>query len=106
MTNHAAFRALADPSRRRIVEFLARKPMTVRELTDRLPITQSAVSQHLEVLRKAKLVAFEPRGASNVYRVDPRGLGAIRAWLDRHWDEALANYAQLFESDGGGSDGA
>ena len=56
--------------------------MTVRQLTDRLPITQSAVSQHLAVLRKAELVAFEPRGASNLYRIDPRGLGAIRGWLE------------------------
>ena len=95
-----AFRALADGSRRRIVESLARRPMTVRQLTDGLPMSQSAVSQHLTVLRKAELVAFEPRGASNVYRIDPRGLGAIRAWLDRHWTEALGNYARLFENDG------
>jgi DNA-binding transcriptional ArsR family regulator len=97
----SAFKALADPSRRRIVESLARRPMTVRQLTDGLPISQSAVSQHLNVLRQAELVAFEPRGASNVYRIDPRGLGAVRAWLDRHWTEALGNYASLFDDDGG-----
>jgi DNA-binding transcriptional ArsR family regulator len=97
----SAFKALADPSRRRIVESLARRPMTVRQLTDGLPISQSAVSQHLNVLRQAELVAFEPRGASNVYRIDPRGLGAVRAWLDRHWTEALGNYANLFDDDGG-----
>lgn len=105
MTDHnAAFRALADLSRRRIVESLAGQPMTVRQLTDRLPISQSAVSQHLNVLRKAGLVAFEPHGASNVYRIDPRGLGTIRGWLDRYWTEALGNYAGLFEGDG--NDGA
>jgi DNA-binding transcriptional ArsR family regulator len=107
MTNHnLAFKALADPSRRHIVEALAGQPMTVRQLTDRLPISQSAVSQHLDVLRKAKLVAFEPRGASNVYRIDPRGLGSVRGWLDRHWGEALGNYARLFEHDGDASNGA
>ena len=82
------------------VEALAAGPMTVRQLTDGLPISQSAVSQHLNVLRQAELVAFEPRGASNVYRIDPRGLGAVRAWLDRHWTEALGNYASLFDDDG------
>lgn len=95
-----ALKALADTTRQQIVETLAGRPMTVRELTDRLPISQSAVSQHLEVLRKAELVAFEPRGASNIYRIDPRGLGAIREWLDRYWDEALGNYTRLFEEGG------
>jgi DNA-binding transcriptional ArsR family regulator len=98
MANHTlALKALSDPTRQQIVETLSGGRMTVRELTDRLPISQSAVSQHLEVLRKAELVAFEPRGASNVYRIDPRGFGAIRAWFDRYWDEALGNYARLFE---------
>ena len=98
MTNHSAvFKALADPSRLRILEQLSGEQLTVRQLTDRLPITQPAVSQHLDVLRRAELVAFEPRGASNVYRIDPRGLGAMRAWLDRHWDSALANYSRLLD---------
>jgi len=105
MADHQAiFKALAEPSRCQIVEHLSREPLTVRQLTDRLPIGQSAVSQHLEVLRKAELVRFEPRGASNVYRIDPRGLGAVRAWLDRYWDEALGNYARLLE-DGEDDDG-
>ena len=100
MADHSvAFRALADASRLRIVEELSREPMTVRQLTDRLPITQSAVSQHLDVLRRAELVSYAPRGASNIYRIDPRGLGAVRAWLDQYWDEALQNYSRLFEEE-------
>lgn len=98
MTNYnAAFKALSDPSRLRIMEQISEKPLTVRQLTDLLPISQPAVSQHLDVLRRAELVAFEPRGASNVYRIDPRGLGAMRAWLDRHWDSALSNYSRLLD---------
>lgn len=105
MANHAAvFRALGEPVRREIVELLSERPRTVREITDGLRISQSGVSQHLDVLRKAKLVTFEPRGASNVYRLDPDGLGALRGWLDRHWDKALANYARLFDDEG--DDGA
>ena len=101
MADHnAAFKALADPSRRRIVEALAAGPMTVRQLTDGLPITQSAVSQHLGVLRQAGLVSFEPHGASNVYSLDPHGLGLIRGWLDRYWEQALGNYARLLENEG------
>lgn len=97
--SNAVFKALAGSSRRRIVEALSRQPMTVRELTDKLPISQSAVSQHLEVLRKAQLVSFERRGASNIYRIDPRGIGAIRAWLDQYWSRALEKYAKLVEED-------
>jgi DNA-binding transcriptional ArsR family regulator len=73
--------------------------MTVRELTDRLPITQSAVSQHLEVLRTAKVVTFDRQGASNVYRIDPKGLGAVRAWLDQYWTRSLGNYARLLDEE-------
>lgn len=95
--DNAVFKALSDPSRRTIVERLAVRPMSVREITDGMKISQPAVSQHLDVLKKAGLVRAEPRGASNVYSVDPQGLGVLRAWLDRHWSQALDNYAKLFE---------
>ena len=54
-----------------------------------LPVSQPAISQHLKVLREAKLVRAEHRGASNIYHLDPKGLGAMRAWLDSMWDDAL-----------------
>ena len=96
----AVFKALADPSRRSIVERLSTRPMTVREITDGMAISQPAVSQHLDQLKKAGLVRVEGRGASNVYRIDPEGLGVIRAWLDRHWSQALDNYSRFFEQGG------
>lgn len=98
--NTAVFKALADPSRRSIVERLAARPLSVREITDGMTISQPAVSQHLDLLRKAGLVKVEGRGASNIYSIDPGGLGVIRAWLDRHWSQALENYQSLFEQDG------
>jgi DNA-binding transcriptional ArsR family regulator len=52
-------------------------------------VSQPAISHHLRVLREARLVRAEPRGASNIYHIDPRGLGEMRAWLDRMWAEAL-----------------
>lgn len=102
MTNdsNAVFKALSDPSRRSIVERLSARPMTVREITDGMTISQPAVSQHLDQLRQAGLVTAEARGASNVYSLDPHGLGVVRAWLDRYWTEALDNYAKLFETKG------
>ena len=91
------FAALADPMRSRIVERLAARPMAVGELAALLPVTRPAVSQHLKVLKEARLVRDEARGTRRIYSIDPAGLGAIRAWLDAFWDQALAAYAEAAE---------
>jgi DNA-binding transcriptional ArsR family regulator len=95
MANH--FAALAEPMRAAIVERLGERPMAVGELAAGLPVTRPAVSQHLKVLKAAGLVRDEARGARRIYSIDPAGLGAIRAWLDRFWDKALAQYAEAVE---------
>jgi len=92
-----AFAALADPVRAEIVERLARRPMAVGEMAAGLPVTRPAVSQHLKVLKEAGLVAVEAKGTRRIYRIDPAGLGAIRQWLDRHWQRALASFAEEAE---------
>jgi DNA-binding transcriptional ArsR family regulator len=84
--------ALGDPTRRTIFELIAERPRSVTEITRQVPVSQSAVSQHLKVLRDSRLVRAEPKGASNVYHIDPHGLGQMRAWLDRFWSKALAAY--------------
>jgi len=91
------FAALAEPMRARIVEELARRPMAVGELAALLPVTRPAVSQHLKVLKEAKLVRDEARGTRRIYHIDPAGLGAIRAWLDRFWDQSLAAFVTAAE---------
>jgi DNA-binding transcriptional ArsR family regulator len=85
-----AFVALGDPTRRLILERLARRPMAVGRLAAGLTVTRPAVSQHLKVLRGAGLVTSEKNGTRSVYRIDPRGLDAMRNYLDRFWDRALA----------------
>jgi DNA-binding transcriptional ArsR family regulator len=92
MDDRERFKVFADPHRQHIVERLSSSPATVRELTEGLALSQPAVSHHLRLLREAEIVRFEPSGASNVYYVDPKGLDAMRAWLDRHWSLALASY--------------
>ena len=89
--------ALGDPTRRRIFELVGARPRTVAEITRELTVSQSAVSQHLKVLRESRLVRAEPRGASNVYHIDPAGLGQMRAWLDRFWSGTLAAYNAAVE---------
>jgi DNA-binding transcriptional ArsR family regulator len=71
--------------------------MSVGELAALLPVSRPAVSQHLKVLKQAALVRDEAQGARRVYRIDPAGLGAIREWLDRHWERALAAYVEQVE---------
>ena len=97
MSNARAFAALAEPMRQTIVERLSQGPMAVGELAAGLPVTRSAVSQHLKVLKGARLVRDEAQGTRRIYSIDPAGLGAIRAWLDRFWDQALTAYAAAAE---------
>lgn len=83
--------------RQTIVERLSERPMAVGELAAGLPVTRPAVSQHLKVLKEARLVRDEAQGTRRIYSIDPAGLGAIRAWLDRFWDQAPAAYAAAAE---------
>jgi DNA-binding transcriptional ArsR family regulator len=93
----AQIAALGDSTRRQIFELVAERPRSVAELTRALPVSQSAVSQHLKVLRETSLVRAEPKGASNIYYIDPAGLGQMRAWLDRFWSKTLAAYKTAVE---------
>jgi DNA-binding transcriptional ArsR family regulator len=82
----SALAALADPTRRAIFERLRAGPRAVGEIAHGLPVTRPAVSQHLAVLKAAGLVKDQADGTRRVYEIDPKGLGAIRAWLDQFWD--------------------
>jgi DNA-binding transcriptional ArsR family regulator len=89
----AAFAALGDPTRRAVFAALARGPSAVGDLARGLPVSRPAVSQHLKVLKDAGLVSETAEGARRVYRLDPRGVGAMRDWLDNHWSETLGAFA-------------
>ena len=91
------FAALADPTRRKVFERLATRPLAVGELAAGLPVSRPAVSQHLKVLEAAGLVACQIDGTRRVYRVDPRGIEAIQNYLDRFWDRALAAFKAAAE---------
>jgi DNA-binding transcriptional ArsR family regulator len=95
----AGFAALGDPTRRLIFERLARRPMAVGKLAAGLSVTRPAVSQHLKVLKDAALVVDRQEGTRRVYRVDPRGVEAMRSYLDRFWDRALAAFKAAAEEE-------
>jgi DNA-binding transcriptional ArsR family regulator len=89
--------ALADPTRRTIFERLQGGPRAVVDLARGLPVSRPAVSQHLKVLKEAGLVSDQREGARRVYQLNPEGLGALRAYLDRFWYQALAAFATAAE---------
>ena len=93
----AALATLSDPTRREIFERLAARPSAVGALAAQLPVSRPAVSQHLKVLKAAKLVRDQAEGTRRIYSLDPAGLGPLRQWLDRFWDQALAAYAAAAE---------
>jgi len=92
-----ALAALADPTRRRVFERLKAGPRPVGAIARGLPVSRPAVSQHLKALKEAGLVADRPEGTRRVYFIDPHGLGALRKWLDRFWDDALAAFQAVVE---------
>jgi DNA-binding transcriptional ArsR family regulator len=99
-----ALTALADPTRRAIFEQLGDGPRSVGAIARGLPISRPAVSQHLKQLKEAGLVTDHADGTRRIYRIDPAGLGALRQWLDRFWDDALAAFKA--EADAAGDEEA
>jgi DNA-binding transcriptional ArsR family regulator len=93
VTYQTALLALADPTRRRLYERLRRRSHTVGELARFARVTQPAVSQHLRVLRDARLVADRREGTRRYYRASPEGLAELRRYLESLWDDVLAAYA-------------
>ncbi|MGB7817607.1 MAG: metalloregulator ArsR/SmtB family transcription factor [Ornithinibacter sp.] len=84
-----AFSAAAEPTRRRILQLLAARSLTVTEIAGEFPVTRSAISQHLLVLEGSGLVTATKVGRQRIYRVDPSGLRTLQAEIDRFWTNEL-----------------
>ncbi|MFN8075433.1 MAG: metalloregulator ArsR/SmtB family transcription factor [Kineosporiaceae bacterium] len=93
--------ALADPTRRLVLELLAQEPCTVGELAARLPVSRPAVSQHLKVLKEVGLVADEAQGTRRRYSVAPEGVQALRDYAEQLWRTALGSFAATARADAG-----
>ena len=89
--------ALADGTRRAIIACLAEEPQAVGQLAAGLPVSRSAVSQHLKVLKDAGLVSERVAGTRRIYRLNPAAVAALRDQLDTFWQRALAGYADAAE---------
>jgi len=92
-----AFDALGDHTRRTIFERLAGGPLSVVHIAEGLSVSRPAVSQHLKVLREARLIAMTREGTRSIYRIDEEGVQALRDYLDGFWNEALGRFRQVAE---------
>lgn len=94
-----AWATLADRSRRSILAQLAGGERTVGELTEALPVSQPAVSQHLKVLKSVGLVSDRAEGTKRIYRLNETGVAALRDQLDTFWKRTMSGFEQLMEED-------
>ncbi|HEV2430638.1 MAG TPA: metalloregulator ArsR/SmtB family transcription factor [Burkholderiales bacterium] len=92
-----AFDALGDQTRRRIFKRLRGGALSVQDIAEGMDVSRPAVSQHLKVLKEARLVLDRPEGTRRLYAVDPRGIEALRSWLDGFWDETLSAFKAAAE---------
>ena len=96
------FRALADPTRRRILRDLAREPASIADVASRFEISRPAVVKHLAILREGGLIAIQPKGRERINVLRPAGLRSAAEWLtffDAFWDDKLARLRLAVEAD-------
>lgn len=89
--------ALGDATRRAILERLLRGPLAVGELAENFPVSRPAISQHLRVLKEAKLVVDKSSGTRRLYALNPKGFDELREYFDQFWDQALNAFKNKIE---------
>ena len=99
-----AFRALSDPTRRKILMHLSRTDMTIGEVASHFDVTRGAVKKHLTILQEGQLISVHTRGRERINRLEPEGLKAVAEWLaffSHFWDDRLDKLKQAIESEQG-----
>jgi len=95
-----AFAALADPTRRELLQRVGHRPQPVVELCEGFAMSQPAISKHLRVLREAGLVELEKQGREHIYRLSQDGITDLRAYIhdvSAMWDQTLQSFARYVE---------
>jgi DNA-binding transcriptional ArsR family regulator len=93
----AQLKAISDPTRRRIMELVADRPLAAGEIAEHFSVTRPAISQHLGVLREAGLVSERREGTRRLYSADVSGLAGIREFVDRFWQVRLNTLKDVAE---------
>jgi len=94
-----AFNALGDATRRSIFEKLRHGPLSVVHIAEGMAVSRPAVSQHLKVLKEAKLISIHQQGTRSICELNKEGILAMRDYLDNFWDQALTNFKALVEQE-------
>lgn len=89
--------ALGDPTRRAVLKRLRCGARSVSEIAEGMDVSRPAVSQHLKILKAARLVSDRAEGTRRLYAVNARGIEALHSWLDGFWDEALFAFKESAE---------
>ncbi len=97
MSLDQVFFALSDPTRRQVLEHIRQNPEAVGRIAEHLPVSRPAVSQHLKILKEARLVTEERQGTRNIYSVDPQGIGVLRDYFNDYWGIALERFKTFAE---------
>lgn len=98
----AAFRALADPTRRQILMDLSTREMTIGEVVDQFDITRGAVKKHLTILEEGKLISVRSQGRSRINKLEPMGLKSVSEWINYFsdfWDDRLSALKNAIENE-------
>lgn len=98
---HDVFQAIADPTRRELLNLLSEQELPVNMICSHFPMTRTAVSKHLKILEEAGLLTETKKGRETHYKLQPEGLKELKAWLsyyERFWDDKLAALKNFIES--------
>jgi DNA-binding transcriptional ArsR family regulator len=101
-STEAAFQALADPTRRAVLDLLRRGSQPAGQIASAFPVTRPAISKHLRLLRRAHLVREQREGRHRVYQLNPEPLKAVDSWLERYrsfWQANLINLKTFVEAE-------
>lgn len=93
--------AIADPTRRDILDMLTSGNLALKDISDKFPITRTAISKHLKILQDADLIRSQKIGRETVYQMSPEPLVEVRQWLETYsafWDEKLNNLQSMLEN--------
>ena len=91
------FDALGDPTRRAVLKRLHSGGRSVGEIAEGMAVSRPAISQHLKILKAARLVTVYAEGTRRVYGIDLHGIESVRKWLDQFWDENLLAFKHAAE---------
>lgn len=99
---HDVFQAIADPTRRSLLKLLTDKEMSIASISERFPISRTAVNKHLHILSDAGLVRKQKVGRESRYQLQPDPLIEVKEWLsffDQFWDDKLSALQKYVEAD-------